>query len=84
MSVADVEWFARNTSATELLEMSDADGITETVGDWVEANCDYDTEDDWSDLCQVFYDWWGCGHLGSHTPEWHAFWQQKLSEECDS
>ena len=84
MSVSDVEWFARDISATELLEMSDADDIVETVGNWVEANCDYDTEEEWSDLCMVFYDWWGCGDIGSHTPEWQAFWQQKLLEECDT
>ena len=39
MSVADVEWFARNITAEELLEMSDADGIVETVGNWVVPLC---------------------------------------------
>ena len=81
MSVADVEWFARDISASELLEMSDADGIVETVGNWVEENCDYKTEQEWSDLCFVFYEWWGCEDIGSHTPEWTQFWSQKLAEE---
>ena len=85
MSVADVEWFARETSATELMEMSDTpSAICEVVGDWVENNCTYDTEDEWSDLCFVFYEWWGCEHIASHTPEWDAFWQQKVTEECDT
>ena len=82
MSVADVEWFAGDISASELLEMSDADGIVETVGDWVEANCDYENEDEWSDLCFVFYAWWGCENIASHTDEWKEFWNQKLSEEA--
>ena len=82
MSVADVKWFASDISASELLEMSDADGIVETVGDWVESNCDYENEDEWSDLCFVFYEWWGCENIASHTDEWKEFWNQKLAEEA--
>ena len=80
-AIRDVEWFAGSWSATELLENNDAEGIVEIVGDWVEAECDYNNEEEWSDLCQLFYDWWGCINLASFTPEWDAFWQQKLAEE---
>ena len=82
MSVGDVEWFARNISATELLDMSDTpSAICEVVGNWVENNCDYDTEEEWSDLCFVFYEWWGCAHLDSSTPEWANFWTVMSREE---
>ena len=77
----EVEWFAREMTATELLENNDADGIVEIVGDWVESNCDYNTEDEWSELCFVFYEWWGCANIPSHSPEWDKFWNDKLEEE---
>lgn len=82
-SRSDVEWFARDISATELLENNDANGIVEIVGDWVDENCDYDEDDDdaFSELCFVFYEFWGCENIQSHSPEWDQFWNDKLMEE---
>ena len=81
-NITDVEWFAREISATELLEMSNTPSdICEVVGNWVEENCDYDDEEEWSDLCFVFYEFWGCENIPSHTPEWDKFWNDKLEEE---
>jgi hypothetical protein len=83
-SRTSVEWFARNISATELLENNDANGIVEIVGDWVDENCDYDEDDDddaFSELCFVFYEFWGCENIPSHSPEWDKFWNDKLMEE---
>lgn len=81
MNAHDVEWLARDVTATELMEDGDANSIVEFVGDWVEANCDYETEEEWSDLCFVFYEWWGCENIASHTEEWQQFWEQKVKEE---
>ena len=79
---SDVEWFARDISATELLENNDPDGIVEIVGNWVDENCDYnEDDDDYSELCFVFYEWWGCENIPSHSPEWDEFWNDKLAEE---
>ena len=78
---AEVEWLARDVSATELMNNNDADGIVEFVGDWIEDNVSYDTEDEWSELCFVFYEFWGCQDIPSHTPEWTQFWTDKVREE---
>ena len=80
-AIADIEWFARDISATELMENNDADGIVEIVGNWVEENCDYENEEEWSDLCFVFYEFWGCENIASHSPEWDEFWDNKVKEE---
>ena len=77
----DVEWMASNHSAMELLEMGDPDAIVEFVGDWVEDNCDYSTEEEWSDLCFVAYEFWGCAGIPSHSPQWDEFWFNKAKEE---
>ena len=81
-NISEVEWLASSYSATELLETcGDADGIVEFVGDWVEENLDYSTEEEWSDLCFVFYEWWGCAGIPSHTPEWEQFWLEQAKQE---
>ena len=85
-AINSVLWFAGSYSVTELMEEAggDADGIVEIVGDWVEESLHYDSTDnwqEWSDLCQVFYDYWGCLELSSGTPEWDSFWLSRAAEE---
>ena len=83
-NTSEVEWLARNYTATELMEMGggNADNIVEFVGDWIESNLTYKDEDEWSDLCVAFYEWWGCENLASQTDEWHQFWENKVKEEA--
>ena len=79
--IRDMEHWSQSWSVTELLDGNDPDGIVEIVGDQAST---YDTtEDEWSDLCCLFYDWWGCLNLGSSTPEWDEFWMKRLSEETE-
>ena len=85
-SVSAVEWFASSYSVTELLDEANGspDNIVEIVGDWIEEELGLDSSDDWqewSDLCQVFYGFWGCLDIPSHSPEWDKFWNDKLEEE---
>jgi hypothetical protein len=81
-AICDMQSWTESWTVWELLEGNDPDAIVEMVGDHASIYfSDEDDDDAWSDMCMMFYDWWGCLDLASSTPEWDKFWLDLLAEE---
>jgi hypothetical protein len=81
--IESMTWFAKSWTVTELLDEGNThpDDIPEIVGDWVDDELNPIDDDEKSELCSVFYNYWGSVGIDSHTPEWEGYWMNLLSEE---
>ena len=84
-AVRDVRQAAADISAHEILDGEDfphpyIDFVAEWVGEWISSSYTNE-EEDWSDLCCVFYEFKGCLDLSSHNDEWNKFWLSELGDE---
>ncbi len=53
------------------------DYVAEWVGDWIQSSYYPSNDEEYSDLCCVFYDSKGCLDLSGD--EWNNFWLQQLT-----
>lgn len=79
-SARDVYESASHISAKEIIGDEEfpqpyVDVVAEWVGDWIASSYTLRDDDDYSDLCCVFYEAKGC--LDLHGDAWNEFWMNQ-------
>ena len=82
-AVRDVRGAAAHITAYEIIGDEEfpqpyVDVVAEWVGDWISSSYTIRDDDDYSDLCCVFYEFKGC--LDLHGDGWNEFWMNELKE----